>query len=170
MNLNPCPWICPSVIYYLELGFPSPKSQKYHGSTVLHSLAKNKHTWRNSAQIVFELVVMPCQVWHPLIQILCVINSVMQWWQIIRTYTDYQKPWWSGTILIYKLLLFISYFFIVTRLHTNPPKATPPATREPSVCWAQNCRNSNLMHGNHTRLVDQPICHLRFQNVNCCNP
>lgn len=64
----------------------------------------------------------------------------------------------------------IYYFFAVTRLHTNPPKVTPPATREPSVCWAQNCRNSNLMHGSHTRLVEQAICCLLFQKIKCCSP
>lgn len=32
------------------------------------------------------------------------------------------------------LILFLQGLGYMTRLHTNPPKVTPPATREPSVC------------------------------------
>lgn len=45
--------------------------------------------------------------------------------------------------------------FPVTRLHTNPPKVTPPATREPSVCWSQTKQTASIAQFTHTSVVTQ---------------
>lgn len=51
--------------------------------------------------------------------------------------------------------IFCWCLFPVTRLHTNPPKVTPPATREPSVCWSQTKQTASVAQFTHTSVVTQ---------------
>lgn len=51
--------------------------------------------------------------------------------------------------------IFCWCLFPVTRLHTNPPKVTPPATREPSVCWSQTKQTASVAQFSHTSVVTQ---------------